>query len=630
MKKITLLFSILSYISFGQIPYQVKDIFPGTITSGVYLNERPFSYNNGILFNGNDQTNYEQLWYSDGTAAGTYMLKNCGSPGNFFKYGSKVLFTGTLGGGIWITDGTTIGTYSISQYGPYWLGLPFTNINNIVYCSTNSPSIGTELARTDGTSGGSFVLKDIWPGTGSSNPAQLTDAGSGNFYFVANNSVNGEELWKSDGTSSGTQMVKDILPGTGSSQVLIVGYTNNILFFTANDGVNGRELWRSDGTLGGTYLLKDLNPGSGNCIFGGQIIHNNKLFFPYNGNVIWESDGTISGTFSSPNLFTVTNISMSNLYVHNNNIYFISGKLGSLSNIDSLFFYKITSSISNISIYKKIKLSNLIPDVERILIFQSDNNKFLFRGGSTILISHLLGMSDGTQLGTSILSYDGVSESIPGLYMANRMPFLNNEWYMPLNTTSNGLQIHRVNSNTGAITLTKNIGSNFVGTAWSWYFNYAILNNKLYFIANDLTTGNELWVTDGTSSGTFLTLDIYPGINNCIGNNDYLFRPATTNNKLFFVANDGITGNELWSLTDGMAGFKEIKLDKSLSVFPNPTSGELNIKSNSNNNSKLEIVNCLGQTVLTQNYSDNIDVSRLVPGYYFIRIDNAYSKFVKE
>ena len=36
-------------------------------------------------------------------------------------------------------------------------------------------------------------------------------------YFRANDSTNGEELWKSDGTSAGTVMVKDINSGTSSS-----------------------------------------------------------------------------------------------------------------------------------------------------------------------------------------------------------------------------------------------------------------------------------------------------------------------------------------------------------------------------------------------------------------------------
>lgn len=77
-------------------------------------------------------------------------------------------------------------------------------------------------------------------------------------------------------------------------------------------------------------------------------------------------------------------------------------------------------------------------------------------------------------------------------------------------------------------------------------------------------------------------------------------------------------------------GIKELDKKEIISIYPNPTSNILNIKSNSKTNSEIEITNQLGQTVLEQKYSESIDVSKLVPGCYFIRVDNSYSKFIKE
>lgn len=77
-------------------------------------------------------------------------------------------------------------------------------------------------------------------------------------------------------------------------------------------------------------------------------------------------------------------------------------------------------------------------------------------------------------------------------------------------------------------------------------------------------------------------------------------------------------------------GIKELNKKEIISLYPNPTSNILNIKTNSKTNSEIEITNQLGQTVLKQKYFESIDVSKLVPGCYFIRIDNSYSKFIKE
>src|SRR6185295_3573578 len=71
--------------------------------------------------------------------------------------------------------------------------------------------------------------------------------------------VHGQELWRSDGTAAGTVMLKDIKPGSASSNAGNLINVNGTLFFTADDGVHGNELWKSDGTVSGTTLVKDIN-----------------------------------------------------------------------------------------------------------------------------------------------------------------------------------------------------------------------------------------------------------------------------------------------------------------------------------------------------------------------------------
>ena len=84
---------------------------------------------------------------------------------------------------------------------------------------------------------------------------------NGAIYFAANDGTHGNELWKSDGTPGGTVMVKDINPGTLGSNPTSLTVVGSTLFFAATDGVHGPELWKSDGTAAGTVMVKDVYPG---------------------------------------------------------------------------------------------------------------------------------------------------------------------------------------------------------------------------------------------------------------------------------------------------------------------------------------------------------------------------------
>jgi hypothetical protein len=54
-------------------------------------------------------------------------------------------------------------------------------------------------------------------------------------------------LWKSDGTTSGTVMVKNINSGSGSSYPNYLTAVGNTLYFQANDGTYGEELYTNLG-----------------------------------------------------------------------------------------------------------------------------------------------------------------------------------------------------------------------------------------------------------------------------------------------------------------------------------------------------------------------------------------------
>src|SRR5262249_18091383 len=144
-----------------------------------------------------------------------------------------------------------------------------TRVGPIVFFTAESLFDGRELWKTDGTSTGTVLVKDIGPGSGfSSNPSFLTPVGS-TLYFSAFDAAT--ELWKSDGTTPGTVMVKRINtadPALHGSRPSALTSFNGNLYFMASDGIHGTELWKSDGTEAGTMLVKDLQPGAGGTSVG--------------------------------------------------------------------------------------------------------------------------------------------------------------------------------------------------------------------------------------------------------------------------------------------------------------------------------------------------------------------------
>src|SRR5687767_3616905 len=85
------------------------------------------------------------------------------------------------------------------------------------------------------------LVTDLNTTAGSSNPglpyagpanATFVDAG-GIAYFTATHQDYGTELWRSDGTEAGTTMVKDLTPGTVSSEISNLTNVNGTLFFAA-------------------------------------------------------------------------------------------------------------------------------------------------------------------------------------------------------------------------------------------------------------------------------------------------------------------------------------------------------------------------------------------------------------
>jgi ELWxxDGT repeat protein len=276
--------------------------------------DRALTFNGRAYLVVDDGVHGEELWSTDGTDAGTVLVRDI-NPGRASSrifgltiVGGSLFFSaddGAHGWELWRSDGTPQGTVLVKDIAPgaeNSLPSDFAAVNNVLYFSAIHPSTGRELWKSDGSAANTVLVADLMPGSSGSDPIEMTAAG-GNIFFSADAPTRrhrrttfiGRELWKTDGTAAGTVLVKDIWAGfSGSSPGGLIAFGSR-LFFTASTPTTGGELWRSDGTNAGTVLVKDITAGSSSSSFGHMRLHNGQLFFNANGQ-LWKSDGTTQGT----------------------------------------------------------------------------------------------------------------------------------------------------------------------------------------------------------------------------------------------------------------------------------------------------------------------------------------------
>jgi ELWxxDGT repeat protein len=244
----------------------------------------------GYIFSFPQYSLVNQLWVTMGTKASTKLLRdlqdNNMGPGfgtitptikNKFYFTSFDMDSCFL----WESTGTASGTKVTkvlnTSFGPGSENIPIiltnflasnpdsistSDFNGKFFIAADDGTHGYEPWITDGTAAGTKLLKDIYPGTGSS--LNLADAftfvySKQGLYFAANDSITGNELWLSDGTKPGTAEVANIRTGKKSSDPSLIGIVNDHLLVTADDGDNAggnRDLYKLNATFDTLYFAK--------------------------------------------------------------------------------------------------------------------------------------------------------------------------------------------------------------------------------------------------------------------------------------------------------------------------------------------------------------------------------------
>jgi len=368
-------------------------------------------------------------------------------------------------------------------------GFPF---NGKIFLISNMDST---LWTSDGTATGTFQYS----------PVKMDNGGfsvlNNKIYFAGLNATNGSELWVTDGiTSPATHLVFDIWPGSDSSKPQDFFTYQNNLYFTAFTPSLGRELYQYSGS-GSPTSVTDLNSGSGNSFTDNFLLYPNP-----NANMLF---------------FNATNNT-------GNSIYVMQG-----SSITKMF--DLPSDFLPIA-YSEIGTTTF----------------FIISNGSDEV---RLYKTNGTSVGTTLLKT--FSSPFAGMFHSQMISW-KNKIFLTASESGMDNEIWVSDGTTTQLLADINPGSN---GSFPLLNNYVVLKDNLIFSASTDDSGYELWMTDGTSSGTKMLKDL--NTQSGEGSNPVLFQVFTgftleqppapdlnLNGYIFFSADDGVHGTELWK-TDG-------------------------------------------------------------------------------
>lgn len=342
-------------------------------------------------------------------------------------------------------------------------------------------------------------------------------------------------------SSIGYAQIEEFLPRSFSGKPVIL---NNKMLFNYFTPEFGSELWVTDGTAEGTQLLVDIIPGpnSSNPIISDFYIIDDVLYFrgANTPNSVWRTDGTTQGTFQLVNnnqIFDAT------AFVKCNGFILFASKIGGNDTMWRLWrmttFPNSEVPIINTfdgKVINNVTLNSIVKLNETTVMFGANTN----------------------QDGWAIFGTTGATtDMIIDLYQGNNSTYNN---YRQITSPRNidgkiyfqgfqeetGFELWTSLGSASSTNLFKDINpNNTVVNAGGAPVDYTKVGNTIYFTANDGINGREVWKTNGTAASTQIVKDVTPGNASSLPQSLIEF-----NGFLYFLQSDGTNGRQVWK-TDG-------------------------------------------------------------------------------
>lgn len=497
-----------------------------------------------VVFAARDLTHGTEPWTSDGTGAGTRILRDlcagaCDSnPEGFTLHGGTVDFRVTWNGRTRLarTDGTAAALLApvtpvttVPGYFPPLIDLADVGPRTFF---AGLDSQGSQPWVTDGTAAGSRRIVS-GANSGGSDPRDSVVLGD-LLLFTASDGAT-RSVWTVDaqGTAAPISGTGVPIDRPGPSALTVSGGS---AYFVSDRGTDGVELWRTDGSPAGTLrlasfqdkALSDLRDLGGSLVFLATSTDGEQPVFSF-----WKSDGTPAGTALWLGLPADT-VGITDVTALGPELYFF------LRSETELWVVRSDGTDGG--------TRKLFQDFDSCGFFDEES-RFLRSAGLVYFTACggygiYLYRTDGTAAGTVRVIPAAGDTSSDTPFLQALFEFQGDFYYFGANPDQDSPVpwiLWRGRTPATAAPL-KAVGFQYYDPVQP---EYTVLGGRLYFRAWDPDHGFELWRTDGTAAGTVLVRDIAPG--------DTSSDPQgliATGGRLWFSALDPEHGRELWT-SDG-------------------------------------------------------------------------------